>query len=247
MAAPIGSAFAGKRVAITGGAGGIGRATARVFLDAGAHVLLIDPDADGLAAVRQALGPARLATWCSDLATPAACAEALDQAGGTLDALVHLAGLFERDPLDPDAHGVWDRAIAANLTNAYDMAVAFAPRAERSEPARIVLTSSLAYRRGSADYPAYAAAKGGIVGLTRSLARRFAPDILVNAVAPGLIETRMAAELIAKGGEPMVRQIPLRRTGRPEEVAEVIGFLCGRGSSYITGQTITIDGGLTNA
>ncbi len=247
MAAPIGSAFAGRRIAITGGAGGIGRATARAFLDAGAHVLLIDPDEDGLAAVKQELGPARLATWRSGIATPAACAEALDQAGGTIDALVHLAGLFERDPLDPKAHGVWDRAIAANLTNAYDMAVAFAARAERSEPARIVLTSSIAFRRGSGEYPAYAAAKGGIVGLTRSLSRRFAPDILVNAIAPGLIETRMAAEVIASHGEQMLQQIPLRRYGTPEDVAGVIRFLCGRDSAYITGQTITIDGGLTNA
>ena len=248
MAAPIGSAFAGRRVAITGGAGGIGRATARAFLDAGAHVLLIDIDEDGLAAARKELGAARLATWRSDLATPAACAEALDQMGGTTHALVHLAGLFERDPLDADVHDVWDRAIAANLTNAYDMAVAFAPRAERgSGPARIVLTSSIAFRRGSPDHVAYGAAKGGIVGLTRSLSRRLAPDILVNAVAPGLIETRMTEEVIAERGEQMRAQIPLRRYGKPEDVAGVIRFLCGSESAYVTGQTITVDSGLTNA
>ncbi|MGA9866588.1 MAG: SDR family oxidoreductase [Acetobacteraceae bacterium] len=246
MAAPIGSAFAGRRVAISGGAGGIGRASARAFLDAGAHVLLIDPDAKGLDAAREALGTARLATWHSDIATPAACAEALDKAGGTIDALVHLAGVFERDAMDPDAHGVWDRAIAANLTNAYDMAIAFAARAERSGAARIVLTSSVAYHRGSIEYPGYAAAKGGIVSLTRSLSRRFAPGILVNAIAPGLIDTPMAAEVIAKDGEQRRRQIPLGRVGRPEEVAGVILFLCGAGSSYVTGQTITVDGGLTN-
>ncbi len=247
MAAPIGSAFAGRRIAITGGAGGIGRATARAFLEAGAHVLLIDIDADGLAAAKQELGPTRLAVWHSDLATQAVCAEALDQAGGSIDALVHLAGLFERDPLDPDTHDIWDRAIAANLTNAYDMAIAFAARAERSEPARIVLTSSIAFRRGSPENVAYGAAKGGIVGLTRSLSRRLAPDILVNAIAPGLIETRMTAEVIATRGEQMRAQIPLRRYGKPEDVAGVIRFLCGRDSAYITGQTITVDGGLTNA
>jgi len=247
MAAPIGSAFAGRRIAITGGAGGIGRATARAFLDAGAHVLLIDIDADGLAAARQELGSARLAAWRSDLATPAACAEALDQMGGATDALVHLAGLFERDPLDADSHGVWDRAIAANLTNAYDMAIAFAARAERGGPARVVFASSIAFRRGSPDHVAYGAAKGGIIGLTRSLSRRLAPDILVNAVAPGLIETRMTEEVIATRGEQMRAQIPLRRYGRPEDVAGVIRFLCGPDSAYITGQTITVDGGLTNA
>jgi 3-oxoacyl-[acyl-carrier protein] reductase len=201
MTAPIGSDFAGCRIAITGGAGGIGRATARRFLEAGAHVLLIDPDDAGLEQARRDFGTARLATWRSDLATPASCAESLDRMGGAIYALVHLAGLFEPDPLDPVEHAVWDRAIAANLTNAYDMAVAFAKRAETQEPARIVLTSSVAFRRGSADYPAYGAAKGGIVGLTRSLARRLAPGILVNAIAPGLIETRMAAPIIAAHGE----------------------------------------------
>jgi NAD(P)-dependent dehydrogenase (short-subunit alcohol dehydrogenase family) len=127
------------------------------------------------------------------------------------------------------------------------MAVAFASRADDAEPARIVFTSSVAFRRGSGDYPAYGAAKGGIVGLTRSLARRFAPRILVNAVAPGLIETRMAAPIIQSRGEQMLSSIPLARYGQPEEIASVIRFLCGRDSSYVTGQTITVDGGMTNA
>ncbi len=245
------AAFAGQRIAITGGAGGIGRATARLFLDGGAHVLLIDRDAARLEAAEQALGTARLAAWCSDLATPAACAAALDQAGGKVAALIHLAGLFEPDPLTPEDHGVWDRAIAANLTNAYDMAVAFITRAappvgERGK-ARIVFASSLAFRRGSPDRAAYAAAKGGLVGLTRALARKLAPDVLVNAVAPGVIETAMTATLIAERGAAGAADIPLRRWGRPEEVAGVIRFLCSEDSSYVTGQTITVDGGITNA
>jgi 3-oxoacyl-[acyl-carrier protein] reductase len=246
MRAPIGSAFAGRRVAITGGAGGIGRATARAFLEAGAHVLLIDIDADGLAAAKREFGSTRLAAWHSDLTTPAACAEALDQMGGATDALVHLAGLFERDPLDANSHGLWNRAIPANLTNAYDMAIAFAARrAQRTRPHRAHQFDRLPprqprpcrLRRG----------QGGSVGLTRSLSRRLAPDILVNAVAPGLIETRMTEEVIAERGEQMRAQIPLRRFGTPEDVAGVIRFLCGPESAYITGQTITVDGGLTNA
>ena len=151
----------------------------------------------------------------------------LDSAGAPVAALIHLAGLFERDPFDPNDHGVWDRAIAANLTNAYDLAVAFATRYDnRDGPARIVLTSSVAYRRGSAGYPPYAAAKAGLVGLTRSLARRLAPDVLVNAVAPGLIDTRMAADTIAERGEAYKNEIPLKRYGHPAEVASVIRFLC---------------------
>ncbi len=238
--------FTGKHVVITGGAGGIGVETARTFLDHGAHVLLVDIDADRLAAAREALGDIGLFTLVSDLATPAACVAVMEGAKPVY-ALVHLAGVFERDPLLSDEHGVWDRAIAANLTNAYDMAVAFRTRADPREPSRLIFASSVAYRRGSADRASYAAAKGGIVGLTRALSRKYAPDILVNAIAPGLIVTRMSETIVAERGEAYRQEIPLGRFGQPAEVASVIRFLCSRDSSYITGQTITIDGGITNA
>lgn len=237
--------FAGRRIVITGGAGGIGVATARAFLDQGAHVLLVDPDAARLEDASQALGGTRVFTFASDLATPQACVEIMQNARPVY-ALVHLAGLFEPDPFVSDEHAVWDRAIAANLTNAYDMAVAFTPCADPKGPARIVLTSSVAYRRGSIDYPPYAAAKGGIVGLTRSLSRKLAPAILVNAVAPGLIETRMAEPTIARRGPTYKDEIPLGRIGQASEVASVIRFLCSSDSSYVTGQTIMVDGGIIN-
>ncbi len=241
------SEFTGKRIVITGGAGGIGVETARAFMEQGGHVILVDADEDRLAQARATLGGVRLATWASTLDTPEACAAPLDAAGAPVFALIHLAGVFERDTLDPEDHGVWNRAIAANLTNAYDMAVAFASRFDRREPARIVFASSIAYRRGSAERVPYAAAKGGIVGLTRALSRKLAPDVLVNAVAPGVIETRMAEAIIAERGDAYRAEIPLQRFGKPSEVASVIRFLCSRDSSYVTGQTITIDGGITNA
>lgn len=240
--------FAGKRIVITGAAGGIGVETARTMLAHGAHAVLVDVDAERLAEAQELLGTARIATLRSALDTPEACATALNAAGGPIAALIHLAGLFERDSFDPNDHGVWNRAIAVNLTSAYDLAVAFATRFDKRDgPARIVLTSSVAYRRGSAGYPPYAAAKAGLVGLTRSLARRLAPDVLVNAVAPGLIDTPMAAETIAERGEAYRNEIPLKRYGNPAEVASVIRFLCSRDSSYVNGQTITVDGGITNA
>lgn len=241
------STFTGKRIIVTGGAGGIGIETVRGFMDHGGHVLMADIDEAALERAQAVLGRVRLATIASALDTPAECARVVEALGAPAYALVHLAGLFERDELDPDDHGVWNRAIAANLTNAYDMAVAFSTRFDRREPARIVLTSSVAYRRGSADRVPYAAAKGGIVGLTRGLSRKLAPDVLVNAIAPGLIETKMADPIIAERGEAYRQEIPLKRFGKPSEIASVIRFLCSPDASYITGQTITIDGGITNA
>jgi 3-oxoacyl-[acyl-carrier protein] reductase len=243
----VASAFTGKRIVVTGGAGGIGIETVRGFMEQGGHVIMADVDEAALERAQAVLGRVRLGTIASALDTPAECARVVEAAGAPVYALVHLAGLFERDALDPDDHGVWNRAIAANLTNAYDMAVAFSTRFDRRQPARIVFTSSVAYRRGSADRVPYAAAKAGIVGLTRALSRKLAPDVLVNAVAPGLIETKMADPIIAERGEAYRQEIPLKRFGQPSEVASVIRFLCSPDASYITGQTITIDGGITNA
>ncbi|MEA2738388.1 MAG: 3-oxoacyl-[acyl-carrier protein] reductase [Acetobacteraceae bacterium] len=241
------STFTGKRIVVTGGAGGIGIETVRTFMEHGGHVIMADIDQAALARAQELLGRVRLATLATAMDTPAECARVIEAAGAPVYALVHLAGVFERDELNPDNHGVWNRAIAANLTNAYDMAVAFSTRFDRREPARIVFASSVAYRRGSADRVPYAAAKGGIVGLTRALSRKLAPDVLVNAIAPGVIETKMADPTIVERGEAYRQEIPLQRFGKPSEVASVVRFLCSPDASYITGQTITIDGGITNA
>jgi NAD(P)-dependent dehydrogenase (short-subunit alcohol dehydrogenase family) len=249
--------LAGRRVVITGGGGGIGLEAARAFLTQGATLLLIDANRDHLNDAARKLGAGAAVTLChSAIATPADCAQALATVPGPLHALIHLAGIFETDPLDPAEHDVWDRAIAANLTNAYDMAIAFRARIDPAtlhgpsphlQPARIVLTSSIAYRRGGIGRAAYSAAKGGIVGLARALSRELAPAVLVNAVAPGIIRTGMTTGIIAERGENLLAQIPLGRYGEAAEVAGVLCFLCGPAASYITGQTITIDGGMTNA
>lgn len=236
----------GRRVVITGGAGGIGRATAAALLEQGAEVTLVDIDAGALdTALAELSRLGAVAAHCSDLRDPSACGAALDAGGGPLHALVHMAGIYEHDPFDPAEDDIWPRTIQSNLTNAYDLARVFQSRHVRGDdPARLVLASSLAFRKGVPDRVAYSAAKGGIVGLVRALSRRMAPDVLVNAVAPGLIATRMTAEVMALRGEKLVEDIPLRRAGTAAEVAGVIRFLCGPDSTYITGQTLNVDGGV---
>lgn len=241
--------FDGRCILITGGAGDIGRATARAFLQAGGRVHLVDIDGDRLAQAQQALAPlGEVSTHRSALDSPAACREAFASCGQVVAALVHMAGVFEPDPLDVDDRSVWERAIGSNLTNAYDMAIAFrAQHQPASGAGRIVLCSSRAFQRGAAGRAAYTAAKGGIVGLTRTFSREFAPHILVNAVAPGLIETRMTTDVIARFGDQRMAEIPLGRYGTPDDIAGVVKFLCGPDSSYMTGQLITVDGGVLNS
>lgn len=240
--------FNDRTILVTGGAGGIGSACARAFLERGAAVHLVDIDGGRLDSVCAQLSPlGRVTAHAGDLASPMACREAFSSSPSAVQALVHMAGVFEHDPLDVDSHVVWDRAIACNLTNAYDMSIAFRSQCVPSLPADIVLCSSRAFQRGAAGRAAYSAAKGGIVGLMRTLSREFAPGIRVNAVAPGLIDTPMGSELIATMGAQRLAEIPLGRFGRPEDIAGVVVFLCSQAASYVTGQLITVDGGTLNS
>lgn len=235
-------------VVVTGAAGGIGGETVPLLRARGFDLLLIDRDAEGLQRLVGGLadGPGTVAYVASAIDGPQSCADALAHAPGPLFALVHLAGVFIAHDLTPESRAVWDDTAAANLTNAYDMAVACAPRLTAAPPGRMVFVSSLAFRRGSPLHVAYAAAKGGLVGMTRALARRLAPDVLVNALAPGLIDTPMPRELLRRRGPSALDEIPLKRLGHPREVAAVIDFLCSDGATYITGQTINVDGGIIN-
>ncbi|VTU31806.1 3-oxoacyl-[acyl-carrier-protein] reductase FabG [Variovorax sp. PBL-H6] len=235
-------------ILITGGAGGIGLACARAFLADGAAVHLVDIDGERLAQARTALDPLGVvSTHRSSLATPLECRAAFASFGRPADVLVHMAGVFEHDPLDADDRQVWERAIGSNLTNAYEMAIAFRAQHDAATVGRIVLCSSRAFQRGAPGRAAYTAAKGGIVGLMRTFSREFAPQILVNAIAPGLIDTPMTAALIESAGAQRLSEIPLRRFGKPEDIAGVVRFLCGPDSSYVTGQLITVDGGTLNS
>lgn len=232
---------------VSGAAGGIGQACVSALMGCGARLHLIDSNSAVLAELLRTNGATRgLTGACSTLGSREACLSALSGLQHPVYGVLHLAGLYEDDALDSTSRPVWDRAIANNLTSAYDLITACLPRLDPAGGTRIVLTSSLAYRRGSADHASYAAAKGGIAGLVRSLSRRLAPQVLVNGIAPGLVDTAMTRDLIERKGMAVLKDIPLGRPGQADEIASVVAFLLGPGSSYITGQIINCDGGVSN-
>ncbi|MBU1362098.1 MAG: SDR family oxidoreductase [Gammaproteobacteria bacterium] len=237
--------YADKTVLITGGGGGIGVETARVFLAAGAKVRLADLSADALARAAEALdAPDRVAIQVNDLADQDACIRALEE-GPTPYAVVHLAGLSLPDLDDTADLSLFDATMAANVRNGYQLGRLLHARCPGTPelPARLVFACSLAFRRGGLDRIAYSAAKGAIAGMVRAMTRRFAPVVHVNAVAPGIILTPMTRQLIAERSDKLMAEIPIRRFAEPREVATVIEFLCGPASSYVNGQIINVDGG----
>ena len=233
-----------KCAVITGAAGGIGLALAIRLADDGWRLHLCDVDQSRIETMQRDL-PADTTICQSLLDTPQACDDALPE--GRIDALIHLAGIFEFHNLDASGREVYERTIQHNQTNAYDMTAAVQPRI--SDGGRIVYVSSLAFNRGASDNVSYSMAKGALVGLTRSLSRNLAPrGILVNAVAPGLIETPMLRQvMVGRDEEALTKSVPLGRLGEAREVAAVIAFLVSDDASYITGQLINIDGGLVNS
>lgn len=237
----------GRLIVITGGAGGIGRACVTEFLRRGARVHAVDINEAALDELRELhKNTGAFSAVSSGLDSPEICAETLESVQGHVYGLVHLAGVFEADDLKSSCRTVWDRALAANLTTAFDMVSVCVARMDLQVGGRVVLTSSVAYRRGSLDHLAYSASKGGIAALVRALSRRLAPHVLVNGVAPGIIDTSMPQPIIRDRPDRLRSEIPLGRWGHPTEVAGVIRFLCSADSSYVTGQILNVDGGMVN-
>lgn len=236
----------GKRVLITGGAGGIGRATAVRFLEEGARVVVLDRDVRALEATRQAI-PGLDGLLCADVSDPAAVEQAfadLDNLWGGLDVLVNNAGISIRHPFLEITPEEWRQVLRVNLDGVFYMAQAAARRMLAQGSGVIVNMGSTNALRGYPYYAGYNASKAGVVELTRSLALELAPTVRVNAVCPGFILTPMQeAEYTPEMQRAFAEKVPLRRLGRPEDVAALIAFLSSDDAAFITGQAIVIDGG----
>ncbi len=237
--------FSGRTALITGANGEIPRAVAALFAAAGARLVLTDIAVEELAGFAAGLGGAQTLLCRQDVADPAdaerVAAAAADRFG-TVDMVVTGAGLYQHLDLRALTPEQWRRALAVNLDGVFLTVRALLPHL--SDGSSVVNIASVAGHRGSPDHTPYAAAKGGVLTLTRSLAQELAPRTRVNAVSPGLIDTRMMQALDEERKARMIGTTPLRRLGTAREVAEVVAFLCGSGAGYITGETIHVNGGL---
>lgn len=245
---PMTSPLGGKRALVTGAASGIGRATALELGRRGADVALVDlAPCAGLAEEIAAMGRKSIALEADvgDEAQATAAVRRTIEDLGDLDILVNSAGIMRETPLLEMSVELFDRIVRVNLRGSFLMGREGIKAMKRQGGGgRIInIASELAYL-GRAEFSAYCATKAAILGLTRSWAREFAPDILVNSVAPGPVDTPMLGiESMSAAWREKETEIPLGRVGRPEEIASVIAFLAGPEATFVTGQTFSPNGG----
>ena len=240
----------GKRAIVTGSGSGIGREIALRFSAAGAAVAVCDvvkDAADKVAAeIAGAGGQARAyAVDVSDFAAVQQLCERVATDLGGIDILVNNAGITRDNLLLRMTEAEFDRVIAVNLKGAFNFTRACSRGMLRHRWGRIISIASIMGQMGNVGQANYAAAKAGIIGLTKSAAKELASrNITVNAVAPGYIATAMTERLDAATRESYIAGIPLKRAGTPEDVANVCIFLASELASYVTGQVLRVDGGL---
>ena len=236
----------GKRVLITGGAGGIGAVTAKRFLDEGARVMVLDRDEAACLRLESSL-PTLDGLLQADVASPASVARAfeeLDARLGGVDILINNAGISIRHSFMDITPDEWRAVMDVNLNGIFYVAQQAARRMLASQGGVILNMGSTNGLMGYHYYADYNASKSGVIELTRSMALELAPLVRVNAVCPGFIMTPMQeAEYTTEMRQAFEAKVPLRRLGRPEDVAALFAFLASDEAAFITGQCFVIDGG----
>ena len=244
-------ALEGKTALVTGAARGIGLEIASAFAAEGASVVVADLSAaDSLAAAAgiAAKTGAKTLGLGLDVSKEADCEAAVEETikfFGKLDILVNNAGITKDNLVLRMKEADFDAVMSVNLKGSFLMCKAAAKPMLKARTGRIINISSVVGQTGQAGQANYSASKAGLIGLTKSLAREFAPrQVLVNAVAPGFIRTRMTEGLKDEARAKISEMIPLGRMGEPAEVAKAALFLAGEASAYITGQVLAVNGGL---
>jgi len=240
----------GRRILITGGASGIGRATALLFVQEGAKVAILDRTSD---AVRAVAAEVRGTPVPADVADPASVAAAVNQAAtamGGLDGVVNAAGIFSAAGLAETSAALFAQTLAVNLTGTFLVVQAAAPLLQKAGGGTIVnIGSGVGITPTGPGSTAYVASKGGVIAMTKALAAELAPAIRVNVVCPGAVETPMTASFLrnAQGAvDPAIaNRYALRRAADANEIAAAILFLTSDESSFVTGITLPVDGGRT--
>jgi len=243
--------FKDKIAVVTGAASGIGQATAGALADEGASVIVADIDREkgevAAAAIRQKGGKAEfLPVDMTSEASITAFADAVHARVGPVDILVNGAGWGQTKPFWEGTTDLWDKLIALNFVGPMKLVKVLLPRMMERGSGKIVNIASDAGRVGSLGETIYSGAKGGLIAFTKSLARETARyNINVNCVCPGPTETPLLFAVPEKHLEAFKKAIPFRRFGKPSEIADAVVFFASDRASYITGQVLSVSGGLT--
>ena len=247
--------FENKVALVTGAASGMGLATARAFAEAGAAVALADFREDAVKAEAQkliAVGHKAMAVGC-DVSDDAQVEQMVDRAVakfGRLDAAFNNAGVMARiAPTADSTREEWDRVIGINLRGVWSCMKYELRQMGRQGSGAIVNNASVGALTGNPGIGSYIASKHGVIGLTRTAALEYIKHgIRVNAVNPGLIDTQIARDVVSgdeQAYSDIAKNVPIGRAGRPEEIASAVLWLCSSGASYVVGQAMTVDGGMT--